>query len=53
MSKSEFILLIPGIIYGVALVDLLKVFRHKNTYWEITGNILTIYQLVSWRKIKA
>jgi hypothetical protein len=50
MNKSEFILLIPGIIYGVALVDLLKIFRHKNTYWEVTGwgVIMIINLIVSW-----
>ena len=50
MSKSEFILLIPGIIYGVALVDLLKIFRHKSTYWEVVswGIIMIINLIVSW-----
>ena len=50
MGKSEFILLIPGIIYGVALVDLLKIFRHKNTYWETTawGIAMIINLIVSW-----
>ncbi len=36
MSKQEFILLIPAIIYGVAIVDLLKIFR-RGIYWEIVG----------------
>ena len=50
MSKSEFILLIPGIIYGVAMVDLLKIFRHKNTYWEIIawGIAMFLNLIVSW-----
>jgi hypothetical protein len=50
MEKSDFILLIPGIIYGVALVDLLKIFRHKNTYWEVTGwgIAMIINLIVSW-----
>ena len=34
MSKSEFLLLIPGIIYGVGVVDLIKVTFQKQ-YWEI------------------
>ena len=34
MSKSEFLLLIPGIIYGVGVVDLIKVTFQKH-YWEI------------------
>lgn len=36
MQKQEFILLIPGIIYGVAIVDLLKVFKQKM-YLELLG----------------
>ena len=36
MSKQEFVLLIPAIIYGVAIVDLLKTFRLK-VYWEIAA----------------
>lgn len=37
MSKQEFFLLIPAIIYGVAIVDLLKVFGHRKNYIEIMG----------------
>ena len=37
MDKEEFFLLIPGIIYGVAIVDLLKVFSHKKNYFEMVG----------------
>ena len=35
MDKQEFMLLIPGIIYGVAIVDLLKIVQHKYNYWEV------------------
>lgn len=35
MDKQEFLLLIPGIIYGVAIVDLLKIVQHKVNYWEV------------------
>ncbi len=50
MSKSEFILLIPGIIYGVAMVDLLKIFRHSNRYWESVawGIAMFLNLIVSW-----
>ena len=50
MSKSEFILLIPGIIYGVALVDLLKIYRHPSRYWETSlwGIIMFLTLIVSW-----
>ena len=37
MDKQEFFLLIPAIIYGVAIVDLLKIFSHKNNYVEMVG----------------
>ena len=37
MDKQEFFLLIPAIIYGVAIVDLLKIFSHKNNYIEMVG----------------
>lgn len=37
MEKQEFFLLIPAIIYGVAIVDLLKIFSHKKNYIEMVG----------------
>ncbi len=37
MEKQEFLLLIPAIIYGVAIVDLLKIFNHKKNYIEMMG----------------
>lgn len=37
MDKQEFLLLIPAIIYGVAIVDLLKIFGHKKNYYELVG----------------
>lgn len=37
MDKQEFLLLIPAIIFGVAIVDLLKLFSHKKTYFELMG----------------
>ena len=37
MEKQEFLLLIPAIIFGVAIVDLLKLFSHKKTYFELVG----------------
>jgi hypothetical protein len=50
MDKSEFILIIPGIIYGVAMVDLLKIFRHSNKYWEgvAWGIAMFLNLIVSW-----
>ena len=46
MSKSEFILLILGILYGVALVDLLKIIRHKNHYWESIVWLVILFLVV-------
>lgn len=37
MDKQEFFLLIPAIIYGVAIIDLLKIFSHKKNYFEMVG----------------
>ena len=50
MNKSEFVLLIPALIYGVALVDLLKIFRHKIKYWETVGWGIAMFLnlIVSW-----
>lgn len=44
MSKEEFVLLIPAIVYGVAIVDLLKTFRVR-IYWEIP--VWGIYMLLN------
>ncbi len=50
MDKQEFLLLIPGIIYGVAIVDLLKVGQHKRNYWELVfwGVMLLITIIKHW-----
>ncbi|MFY0628178.1 MAG: hypothetical protein JXR07_17905 [Reichenbachiella sp.] len=37
MDKQEYFLLIPAIIYGVAIVDLLKIFSHRKNYFEMVG----------------
>lgn len=34
MDKQEFLFLIPGIIYGTAIFDLLSISRAKKLYWE-------------------
>lgn len=48
MDKQEFLLLIPAIVYGVAIVDLLKVFKHKSMYWELVfWGILLMTTLIS------
>ena len=49
MSKQEFILLIPAIVYGVAIVDLLKSFQRRN-YWEIPlwGAYLLADAIILW-----
>ena len=49
MSKQEFILLIPAIVYGVAIVDLLKAFKLSN-YWELiyAGGWLLLNAVILW-----
>ena len=37
MDRQEFFLLIPAILYGVSIVDLLKIFTHKKNYIEMVG----------------
>jgi len=55
MDKIEFLLIIPAIIYGVAIVDLLKIFNHKKTYFELIGwGVLFLTAIViSWSEIYA
>lgn len=50
MDKQEFLLLIPGIIYGVAIVDLLKIVQHKYNYWEVVywGVLLMVMIINHW-----
>lgn len=50
MDKQEFLLLIPGIIYGVAIVDLLKIVQHKVNYWEVVywGVLLMVMIINHW-----
>jgi len=53
MDKLEFLLIIPAIIYGVAIVDLLKIFNHKKNYFELVGwgVFCLIAIVISWREI--
>jgi len=53
MDKQEFFLLIPAIIYGVAIVDLLKIFNHRKGYIEIVGwGIYVIIGVIfSWTEL--
>ena len=46
---SKTLLLIPGVIYGVGLADLLKAFRPK-VYWEITAMaiLLILTLILNW-----
>ena len=55
MNREEFFLLIPAIIYGVALVDLLKVYKGKYNYWELTvwGTIMMLYIIIVWLELFA
>jgi len=53
MDKLEFLLIIPAIIYGVAIVDLLKIFSHKKNYFELVGwgVFCLIAIVISWSQI--
>lgn len=53
MDKQEFLLLIPGIIYGVAIVDLLKIIQHRVNYWEIVlwGVLLMVTIIRHWMEL--
>ena len=55
MAKQEFFLLIPAIIYGVALIDLLKVFGNNKIYWELLawGSMLMVDIIVIWLELWA
>jgi hypothetical protein len=46
-------LLIPAIIYGVAIVDLLKIFSHRKNYFEMVGwGIFVLLVVVfSWMEL--
>ncbi len=48
MDREEFFFLIPGVLYGIALFDLLSVFRAKKYYWEsIAWAVILFVSLVS------
>ncbi|MCB0480580.1 MAG: hypothetical protein KDC83_04065 [Flavobacteriales bacterium] len=34
MGKDEFLFLIPGVLYGIGIFDLLSLVRNKENYWE-------------------
>ena len=53
MEKQEFFLLMPAIIYGVALVDLLKIFKGRKPYWEVVawGGLFMIYIIIVWLEL--
>ena len=55
MDKQEFFLLIPAIIYGVAIVDLLKIFNHKKNYIEMMGwGIYVMFAVIhNWTELYA
>ena len=48
MEKQEFFLLLPAIVYGVAIIDLLKVFSHEKNYWEMVawGSLMMVYVVI-------
>jgi len=53
IPKEIFLLLIPGTVYSVALIDLLKLFRNKDKYWEALAWGVFIYfiVIVNWMNL--
>jgi hypothetical protein len=53
MERQEFFLLMPAIIYGVALIDLLKVFGNNKIYWELLawGSMLMVNIVIVWLEL--
>ena len=53
MDKQEFLLLIPAIIYGVAIVDLMKIFQNKKNYWEtvLWGIYMFVIIVFAWTEL--
>jgi len=53
VERQEFFLLLPAIIYAVAVVDLLKVFSHKKNYLEMVawGALLMVYVIILWLEL--
>ena len=48
MDKQEFLLLIPAIVFGAAIVDLLKIFQRKRGYYELMGWGIYLLLAISW-----
>ena len=55
MERQEFFLLIPAIIIGVAVVELLKIFSHKKSYSEVVawGCFIMFYIIIIWLELYA
>ena len=53
MGKQALFMVLPAMVYGVAVVDLLKIFRHKNNYWEMLGwgIMLMMYIVIIWLEL--
>ena len=48
MSKEEFLLIIPAVVFGIAVVDLNKIFNHKKGYYELIGWGLYLLLAICW-----
>ena len=53
--EKQLLLVLPAIIYGVAIVDLLKVYQNKHKYWEAIfwATILMVYIIIIWMELFA
>jgi hypothetical protein len=45
MDIAIYMSVIPGIIYGMALVELIRIYRHKSQYWET--NLIGVFLFVT------
>ena len=43
MDQQEFMFLIPGVIYGIAIFDLLSIIRSNKIYWESLLWVLLLF----------
>ena len=45
MNLTIYMSVIPGIVYGMALVELIRIYRHKSSYWET--NLLGVFLFIA------
>ena len=48
MDKQEYLLLIPGLLFALAIIDLDKIFAHRKAYYELVGWGLYLILAICW-----